>query len=141
MRFGDCYPTRYQRDVELPQPLLQQGRGNVGVAGLAGLPLVVATLDHRDLVVVSRDTEDSLGAQAVQSWGRKQLVSLFYHHLSSFSYREFGLSTWSGSMEDVCLGTCPSGYPKSPPEFLQTLKDERSGVLTGQYPQEKASWL
>ena len=84
MRCDDCYPTRYQRDVELPQPLLQQGRGNVGVAGLAGLPLVVATLDHRDLVIVSRDTEDTLGAQAVQSWGRKQSVSQFYHHLSSF---------------------------------------------------------
>ena len=59
--------TRYQGDVELPQPLLQQGRGNVGVAGLAGLPLVVATLDHRDLVIVSRDTENSFGAQTVQS--------------------------------------------------------------------------
>ena len=67
--------TRYERYVELPQPLLQQGRRNVGVAGLAGLPLVVATLDHRHLVIVSWDTEDSLGAQSVQSWDRKGSLS------------------------------------------------------------------
>ena len=58
-----------------------------------------------------------------------------------FSYRESGLSASSGSMEDVGWGTCPSEYPESPPEFLQTWKDERSGVLTGQYPQVKVSWL
>ena len=69
--------TRYQRDVELPQPLLQEGRGYVGVTGLAWLPpgLVIATLDHSHLVIVSRDTEDSLGAQSVQSWDRKGSLS------------------------------------------------------------------
>ena len=70
--------TRYERYVELPQPLLQEGRGHVGVACLAWLPLVVATLDHRHLVIVSRDTEDSLGAQAVQSWGKLLLISQLY---------------------------------------------------------------
>ena len=113
----------------------------MGVAGLAGLPLVVATLDHRHLVVVGRDPEDSLRAQAVQSWGRKQSVSIIMIIFNRFYYRESGLSAWSGSMEDVGLGTCPSEYPESPPEFLRTLKDERSGVLTGQYPQGKVSWL
>ena len=105
MRFGDCYPTRYQRDVELPQPLLQQGRGNVGVAGLAGLPLVVATFDHRDLVVVSRDTEDSLGAQAVQSWDKLSLISQLYQ-VGAFTENlvcERGQDPWKTSVGELVL--------------------------------------
>ena len=59
--------TRYERYVELPEPLLQEGRGHVSVRGEAGLPLVVPALDAHHLVVVSRDAEDALSAQTVQS--------------------------------------------------------------------------
>ena len=57
--------TGYEGDVELPEPLLEQGGGHVGVTAGAGLPLVIATLDTRHLVKVSRDPEDALCSQAV----------------------------------------------------------------------------
>ena len=92
MRRGESdLVTRYERYVELPQPLLEESRGHVGVAGLAGLPLVVATLHHRHLVVVGRDAEDSLGVQTAQSWSSKQSVSKSNFIFARLSYRESGL--------------------------------------------------
>ena len=92
MRRGESdLVTRYERYVELPQPLFEEGGGHVGVAGLAGLPLVVATLHHRHLVVVGRDAEDSLGVQTAQSWSNKQSVSKSDFIFVRLFYRESGL--------------------------------------------------
>lgn len=63
--------TWYEGDVELPEPLLEKGSGHVCVTAGAWLPLVIATLDTRHLVIVSRDPEDALGPQAVHGWKRK----------------------------------------------------------------------
>ena len=57
--------TGYEGDVELPEPLLEQRGGHVGVTAGARLPLVVATLDTHHLVKVSWDPENALSAQTV----------------------------------------------------------------------------
>ena len=57
--------TRYEGYVELPEPLFEQGGGDVGVTAGAGLPLVIATLDTHHLVIVGRDPENTLGPQPV----------------------------------------------------------------------------
>ena len=57
--------TGYEGDVELPEPLLEQRGGHVGVTAGARLPLIVATLDTHHLVKVSWDPENTLSAQTV----------------------------------------------------------------------------
>ena len=48
----------------------------MGIRGKPWLPLVVPTLDTHHLVIVGRDTEDTLGTQPVQSYGGKQLIQI-----------------------------------------------------------------
>ena len=59
---------RDEGDVELSQPLLEQGSRNVGVSGIAALPLVKPTLHAGHLVKVSGDAEDALGAHATERY-------------------------------------------------------------------------
>ena len=58
--------TRYERDVELPEPLFEQSGWHVSIRALAWLPLIIATLYAHHLVKVSRDAEDALSGQSIQ---------------------------------------------------------------------------